>query len=178
LRHGLLGEKPEIAEVLTCMGRVSARERDYAEAASLYEESLALGERTGAQDRIAHSLNGLADVACLAGDHAAALSLYKRSLTILQKLGEKPEFLRPLENLAAVVMARGQHLRSVRLWGAAQALRDILSIPRPFDDTDEYNRHLHAARVALGEERFAAAWAQGQAMGTDVAIADALQGEE
>jgi predicted ATPase/predicted Ser/Thr protein kinase len=173
-----LGEKPEIAEVLTCMGRVSARERDYAEAASLYEESLALGERTGAQDRIAHSLNGLADVACLAGDHAAALSLYKRSLTILQKLGEKPEFLRPLENLAAVVMARGQHLRSVRLWGAAQALRDILSIPRPFDDTDEYNRHLHAARVALGEERFAAAWAQGQAMGTDVAIADALQGEE
>jgi hypothetical protein len=95
----------------------------------------------------------------------------------LRELGEKPEFLQPLEHLAAVLKALGQHDRAVRLWGAAQACRDVLSVPRVACDTDEYDRQVSAARTALGEEGFAAMWAQGQAMGADQAIAYATQDE-
>ena len=117
---------------------------------------------------------GLADVARLRGDHELAFSLYRRSLTTWRELGEKPEFLRPLEHLAAVSRARGQPDRAVCLWAAAHGCREVLSIPRAAADTDEYEREMRA-RTALGEERFAATWAQGQAMSAGQAINYALQ---
>jgi hypothetical protein len=130
------------------------------------------------KDGIAQSLKGLADVAHLGGDYALAVSLYRQSLAMWLELGEKPEFLHPLEQVAGVLMARGQHERAVRLWGAAQGLRNTISVPRPPYETDRYERQISAARVVLGEEGFAVFWAQGQAMGTDQAIEYALQDEE
>jgi len=173
-----LGERAEIAIALNCLGNVTARQGDYAAARSLHEEGLAICQQSGAKDGIAQSLEGLADVARLRGDYALALPLYKQSLAIWLKLGEKPEFLQPLEHVAALVMTRGQHDRAVRLWGAAQVFRNVISVPRPPFETDEYERHLSAARAALGDEGFAVVWAEGQAMGPDQAIAYALQDEE
>lgn len=167
----------EIAIALNRIGSLAARQGDYAAARPLHEEGLALCQQSGAKDGVAQSLEGLADVARLQGDHAQALSLYKRSLTVWRELGEEPEFLQPLEHLAAVLKARGQHDRAVRLWGAAQACRDVLSVPRAACHTDDYNRQVSAARTALGEEGFAAMWAEGQAMGADQAIAYELQDE-
>jgi predicted ATPase len=172
-----LGGRMEIAIGLNCLGRLAARQGTYADARRLHEESLTLCQQSGAKDGIAQSLEGLADVARLQADHALALSLYKQSLIIWRELGEKPEFLQPLEHLAAVLKALGQHDRAVCLWGAAQACREVLSIPRVRCDTDEYDHQVSGARTALGEEGFAAMWAQGQAMSADQAIIYALQVE-
>ena len=53
----------------------------------------------------------------------------------------------------------------------------MLSIPRAAADTNEYEREMRAARTALGEARFVATWAQGQAMDAGQAIEYALQDE-
>jgi hypothetical protein len=99
-------------------------------------------------------------------------------LTTWWELGEKPEIPQPLENVAAVAMTRGQHDRAVRLWGAAQGFRTLISIARPPYETDGYERQISAARAALGETGFATAWAHGHAMNVDQAIAYALQDED
>jgi predicted ATPase/Tfp pilus assembly protein PilF/predicted Ser/Thr protein kinase len=172
-----LGERREIAMCLNYLGGITARQGDYARARSLHQEGLALCRQSGAKDGIAESLQGLADVSRLQGDHVLALSLYKGSLTVWRELSEKPELLRPLEQLALVLTNLGHHDRAIRLWGAAQAWRNVLMVPRTARDADQYNRAAGAARAALGENDFAALWEQGQAMGVDEAIAYALQDE-
>jgi predicted ATPase len=173
-----LGERVEIANALNCLGAVATRQGDYGAARALFEESLAICQQSGAKDGLARSLSGLADLARLGDDHSVALSLYKQSLAIWSELGETPEFMQPLERLATVEMARGHYDRAVRLCGAAQALREMIAVARQPHETDEYDRYLSDARTALGGERFAEAWAQGQAMKTERVIAFALEGDD
>ena len=123
------GDKLQIIATLNCLGRVTRRQGYGAAAASLHNEALVISKGIGDQDGIGHSLSGLADVTRVGGDEGAALALYRKSLSIFWNLGEKPEWLAPLESVAAVMLARGQHELSVRLWSAAQALRDDLTVP-------------------------------------------------
>jgi predicted ATPase/predicted Ser/Thr protein kinase len=173
--HRELDERVEIALGLNCLGRVTARRGDRAAARSHHEEALAICRQAGARDGIAQSLNGLADVARLQGDHSLALSLYKQSVALWWELGEKPELPPPLEHIGTMIAARGRHEQAARLWGAAEALRTTIGVARPPSETDEYQRHISASRAALGEEAFAAAWAQGQVIDPDRAVAHALE---
>jgi hypothetical protein len=69
---------------------------------------------------------------------------------------------------------------AARLWGAADALRESLGAPLPPHERDEAVREREGLRQALGEEAFAAAFAEGRAMNWERAIAYALEemGEE
>jgi non-specific serine/threonine protein kinase len=65
-------------------------------------------------------------------------------------------------------------VRAARLFGAAEALRErVGAAPHP-PWRAEHERWMATAWVELGEEAFAAAWAEGRALSLDQAIADAL----
>jgi hypothetical protein len=78
---------------------------------------------------------------------------------------------------AGLWVARGRPERAARLYGAERALRPA-GAPAPAGRTAlvvwRYEEDLAAARAALGDEAFAAAWAQGQVMPREQAVADAL----
>jgi hypothetical protein len=78
-----------------------------------------------------------------------------------------------VEALGRVVAAQGHLERAARLYGAVTALRETLHTPlRPIWRA-EMDRAVTAARAALGEEAFAAAWAQGRAMTLEEAVREA-----
>jgi Tfp pilus assembly protein PilF len=78
-----------------------------------------------------------------------------------------------LEGLAGVAIGRGQAELAARLFGAADAIRASSGTPvRPML-TERHDRDLAAAKAALGHERFARAWEQGQAMSLEQVIAEA-----
>ncbi|GAC1433927.1 MAG: hypothetical protein NVSMB65_07960 [Chloroflexota bacterium] len=58
--------------------------------------------------------------------------------------------------------------------GATAALRASLRIPLPAADRTAHESLVAAARAALGDEAFARAWAAGQALLPEQAIAEAL----
>jgi hypothetical protein len=64
------------------------------------------------------------------------------------------------------------------LFGAAAALREAICIPLPAYERVAYDREVRAARAALGEDAFAAAWAAGRALSLEEAAAPALEGHE
>jgi hypothetical protein len=66
--------------------------------------------------------------------------------------------------------------RAARLWGAAQARRDVIGSQIPPSEYLDYECAVAAARTELGEEAFAAAWAVGRAMTPEQTIAYALEG--
>jgi len=64
----------------------------------------------------------------------------------------------------------GEHRLAARLWGSAQRLRAVLGATQPPVYHASYACALAAVRYDLGEQVFATAWAQGQAMTPEQAL--------
>jgi predicted ATPase/transcriptional regulator with XRE-family HTH domain len=151
---------------------------DIERARTLLEESLASLRGQGQPVRIANALvNTLArlgSIACDMGEAARASGLYGESLELLWRFGVRFEAVASLEGLARVAAMRGRPGRAARLLGASAALREELGTPLSSIIRADHDHASNAAREALGEEAFEAAWAEGHAMPLEEAIADAL----
>jgi ATP/maltotriose-dependent transcriptional regulator MalT len=131
----------------------------------LLEGSLAIGKQTGVETDAVHLALGLARLLTLQGDAASAHHLYQESLTLLLECNVyKEDVAASLEGLAALKAEQGEPRQAVRLWGAAEALRETIGAPmHPVHRTD-YEQAMAPARTELGERTFAAAWAEGRSM--------------
>jgi hypothetical protein len=69
-----------------------------------------------------------------------------------------------LEGLAGVVAAQGASAWAVRLWGAADALREAMGTHISPVYRADYERSVAAVRTQLGVKAFAAGWAEGRMM--------------
>ena len=81
-----------------------------------------------------------------------------------------------LAGLAGSCGSTGDAGRAARLFGAAHALRESVGIPLRPIARPEYERDVAAVRTRLDEASWQAAWAEGQAMTLEQAIAYALEG--
>ena len=147
---------------------------DLKRARILLEESLALSRGKEHAWGIARTLAGLGDVACKAGEYARASRLYEESLELTRRMDLNVTTLRCLEGLARVAVAQGRMERAARFCGAAAVLREDRGWPLPPAKRAEHDRIVAAAREALGEEAFAAAWVRGHTLPLEEAITDTL----
>ena len=100
-----------------------------------------------------------------------AQACFAESLTIAR---QEDQIAASLEALAGLAAMQGQPGRALRLAGAAAALRDRIGAqPWPANQA-ALTRRLAAAREALSAQGQAAAWADGQALTVEQAIAEAL----
>ncbi len=79
--------------------------------------------------------------------------------------------------LSEAMRVRGQIQPAMRLAGAAAAFEDMERTQQA-NALFHYNRTLAAARARLSDPALAAAWAEGQRMTLDQAVAYALQGDK
>ena len=63
-----------------------------------------------------------------------------------------------------MLAARGQPETAVRLWGAAEALRERIGAPPNDIERARYEPLVATAREALGEEAFANVWTEGRGL--------------
>jgi hypothetical protein len=77
--------------------------------------------------------------------------------------------------MARVAAAQGKPEEAVRYFGTAAAQRDTIGAPLLPTERTTHDRDVAAARTALGESRFVAAWAAGQAMPLEQAIVEVLE---
>jgi hypothetical protein len=109
------------------------------------------------------------------GDDQRAAALFKESFALAQALGAYTEGVpHLLAALGGVAVVRRQPRRAARLLGAMEAWCAANNGSLQSVERGEYERSLVAARAQLDETTFAAAWAEGQAMTVDEAIAEAL----
>lgn len=80
-----------------------------------------------------------------------------------------------LEGLASVVAIKGALRWAAQLWGAAEALRETIDVPRLPVDRADYEQAVGAAHAQLEEEAFVVAWQEGRAMPLQQVIDDALK---
>jgi hypothetical protein len=117
----------------------------------------------------------------LAGDVARAQKEYERAIAMLKKsLRHVRAFRSPwgiclvLSTTAAVSAECGQSERAARLFGAEQALCDAIGYVMNVRWRPVHERDLASARAAQGDEAFAAAWAEGEAMTREQAVEHVL----
>ena len=169
-----IGHRWGIALALNNLADVARMQGDYPAARSLYEESLVMRRELGDKRGIAYSLNNLGLVASSEGDFASASLLCRESLTMRRQLEDRRGIAEGLGSLATYANMQGMAGRAVRLWAAAETLREAISAPLAPADLADHERNLGHARAQLGEEAFEKARAEGRAMSMDEAIDYAL----
>jgi predicted ATPase/transcriptional regulator with XRE-family HTH domain/Tfp pilus assembly protein PilF len=171
------GDRHSTANALANLGEVAHRQGDYARARALHEESLVLRREHGDNRGIAMSLNGLGNAMYRQGDYAGARKLYWESLILFRELGDRPGIVESLEGFARLAGEQGQGRQAARLWGVAAAHRQAIGAPRPPPEQLDCEKDIEPLRAALGEETFVAAWASGQALTLEEAVALAFGDE-
>ena len=138
----------------------------------LLEEGFAIAKQKGGVTEAVHLALGLARLSIWQGDADAARCLYREGLTLLLEFNVYKEGIAAsLEGLAALEAGQGMPQHAVRLWGAAQALREAIGAPIYPVYRASYEQALALARAQLGEQGFHAAWAKARALAPEQALA-------
>jgi DNA-binding SARP family transcriptional activator len=167
----------QVANALINVGTTVFMQGDLATARSLLEEGLAGVREVGDKRGTSYGLLFLGFVALERGDYAAARPLFEQCLRIRRELDYTARYAQCFEAFAQLASAQDQAVRAVRLFAAAEAVRESLGLRLTPADRPGYERRLADARRALDEATFAATWAQGRAMPLEQALDYAMTAE-
>jgi predicted ATPase/DNA-binding XRE family transcriptional regulator len=142
----------------------------------LAEQALSLAQAIGDRQGISIALHTLTMVAQSEQDHKRATRLFTEGLILANQVGDESNIAYCLAGLALIAAAEGKYDRAAQLWGAAEALFEIIEAtpyPHATDRSIQQNQMI-VVRERLGEAAFASAWAKGRALTVAQAIAEAL----
>ena len=159
------------ARALLGLGDLARVRKDPGDARRQYLEALVILREVDARPEMARCLAGLGRVAMDLGALALARQHLAESLRLSHTTGSRIGVARGLEAFAALAVREDRPELAVRLTAAAAALRDVAGLPALSGARTE--RYLASARH-LGENTIARLWAQGLAMGSEEAVALAL----
>ncbi len=183
-----VGDSADVAYVLSAQAGLAAERGEFARARALCAETLARFRQLGDVRGLTVGLGVLGRVAALQGDDESAVTAYTECVT-LSHAAARADLVLSLEGLAQAVARQAaqravgsQMERAARLFGAAAALRATLgeagsrgwSLALGPRSRVDYEAQVAAARAALGEETFTAAWAMGATRTPEQARAEAL----
>jgi tetratricopeptide (TPR) repeat protein len=170
-----LGDRTGAAWSLNNEGDIARDQGDSAAARALYEQALAIFRELDDRWGIAGTLADLGTLAREEQNCAAALVLFRESLKIFQSLEHKRGIARLLECCACSAAVQKQPARSLRLAGAAAALRQNIGAPLTVAEQVKLETILEPARQALANT--ATAWLEGWDMPLERAIEEVLTAE-
>jgi predicted ATPase len=172
-----LGDRSGIAWSINSQGDVARDQGDFREAQALYEQSLAIFRELGDRWGIGGTLTDLGNLAREQRDYATAQALYRESMKAFQELEHKRGIARLLECFARSAAAQLEAERSLRLAGAAAALRHHLGAPLAQGEQAKLEAALDPVRQLLTNTASAAAWLEGWGMPVEKAIEEVLLSE-
>jgi len=170
-----LKDSTGIAWALNHQGDVARDQGDSQAAQSLYQSSLAMFRELDDRWGIAGSLADLGNLAREQRDYRAADSLYRESLGIFQQIEHKRGIARLLESFACSAAEQAEPERSLRLAGAAAALRESIGAPLTPTEQSKLERTLEPSRRGLATAASRTAWLEGWVMPVEKVIGDLLR---
>ncbi len=175
-RHEACGERDALALNLfytAAYGAAAHPER----VAEQGERFLALAEAHHAEVSRAYALFAVGLAAWNRGDWRRAEALMRESAAFRGAIGDRWGLAQCLEVLAWIAGARGDHGRAARGLGAVEPLWRAMgaSPDRLWPHVQGHERCVAAAREALGERGYAAAFRAGAGLGLERALASAME---
>ena len=172
-----LGDQAGAAWSMNNQGDVARDQGDSAAARTLYEQGLSIFRELGDRWGIAGTLADLGNLAREEGNYPTARSRYRESIKIFQELDHKRGIARLLECFACSAAIQHEAERSLRLAGAAAALRQNIGAPLTLAEQAKLEASLHQAREALTNAGGETAWVEGWALPVEEAVEEVLLSE-
>jgi predicted ATPase/class 3 adenylate cyclase len=171
-----IGHTRYVSGALLHLSTTARYQGNLVEAQTLLEEALRLAQEFSMPFYTAWLRQQQGNIAYDGGNVDRASHFYRESLAISCDLQSKRDYAEHIEGLAAVAGAQGKVLRAVRLWSSAAATREAIGAPLPPIDRPQRDAALARLRAQLDDTTFASAWAAGQVMSLEQAVAHALEG--
>src|SRR6266498_3810543 len=171
--HGM-GDRAGVAWSLNYQGDIARDQGDHTAARILYEQALSIFRELGDRWGIAGTLADLGSLARQQRDYPAAHTMYRESMKHFQELGHKRGIARLLECFACSAAAQLEAERSLRLAGAAAALRQNIGAPLAPAEQARLDATLGPARRALTNEAGTTAWLEGWGTSPERAVEEVL----
>ncbi len=175
-----LGEGSSTAIALSGLSEVAIRQGDFERAKKFEHESLKLRREIDEMWGIAISLANFGWIALRQGDLEQAASLLSESLKLRFEIGDKGGIAWCLEKFAEISLTLGNKKtpprnlgdfqRSVKLFGAAHAIRAPMASAIDLVDQPAYEQHISALRDHLDVATFTANWNEGMAMNISAVV--------
>jgi predicted ATPase len=173
-----IGHTEGIARSLLALGGILLMQGEDAAGRERVEESLVIAREIGDRCIITEALITLGLRAYLAGEYAAAQALLGESLPLAQQTGNQGDITEILAGLGGTLVETAHEpARGIQILAASDALLQTMGRVRVGLVHEAYERAVAGARVRVDTETWAAAWATGQALALDEAIAYALAGD-
>jgi predicted ATPase/transcriptional regulator with XRE-family HTH domain len=169
-----LGNEWGVTNALMKIGLAAAGERKYERAEEFFNECLRLRQAIGTIGSVYVAVVNLGTVAYKRGNYQLALARYHEALDLLDSMPDKDGLAAILEALAATISALGNPARGARLFGAMDALRRTVHVPR-YAEPGEYDAEVAKVREALGAESFDVQWSIGTTMTLERALEEARE---
>jgi predicted ATPase len=165
-----LGNRHHASMCTHVLGSVALRRGDLAGAESLMEEALAVRRDLDDAHCSGNSLIDLARIALMRKDRPQARRMLRESIDLLRKAGVRHDIADALEGLGDVAIAEERLESAARLFGAADAIREVSgTVPAP-RDRDSHARTLAELRTRIDPAIFRAAWISGRAARLDALL--------
>jgi non-specific serine/threonine protein kinase len=168
-----LRSNSRIGEALLGLGGLARLQDDNAQARTLATMGLELLKERGNRGWIGTALFQLGSAARRAGDAVEAERLVQESLATFDESRLRPFIMVAVSFCGVMAVLRAATHRGARLLAAGSLQGGHFRLLLP-DDFQAHAESLAAARMVLGERDFATAWAEGQAMTLEQAVAYAL----
>lgn len=160
---------------LYSLGHIYLLEGDHERATRLIEEAVSIFRGRRRKDDLEFALDNLGWATLLGGDHGRAEALHKESLVLCRELGDKYIASESLEGLACSAGAGGETERAAKLFGAAEALREMVGYQQVPRERALREPYLTAARASTEEMAWEEAWELGREMTFEEAVIYALE---
>ncbi len=159
-----IGVRAVVATNFSNLGHDAFEHGEFAKAAEHHRASLKTRRVLGELDGVAFSLCNLGNAERALGHEEEAIRLFHEALPLMLQTGSRMGVARLLEGLATEACVAGQMEEAARLWGQSDQVRRLANCPDPSLRAVLEERHLSAARHALGLERYEAAFQEGRQM--------------
>ncbi len=118
----------------------------------------------------------LGHIARHTGDLQQAKQIYHETIMGWKDLGNRGAIAHELECFAFIAIAEEEPQRALKLFGAAEALREKAQSPMTDQERIEYDEAVAQMRELLNASEFNSRWSDGRTMSMGQAIAFALEG--
>jgi predicted ATPase len=160
-------ERSYEAEAQMGLGRVALARRDLEEAERRLRAAEAKARAMPHVHVLAHTDHALAQLAVMRGELAQARSHYSASLAHRHGRGNRRGIAESLEGFADLALRDGEATLAVRLYAAADGLRDSIGAPLSPSEAGRVEEQIEALRERLGPVTFDAAWSAGLQVAID-----------
>jgi predicted ATPase len=167
--------KVGLSWTLAFLGDVALNQNLSNEAASIYQESVAILREIADKNFLAYSVRRLGLLAWRERDFERATLLCQESLRLNRELGDLRGVIACVAGFADIAVAQGKFARAAQIMGVVETQLASMGMRLLPVDKMEYERNLAVLRAKLDEKTLSRFWTKGKGLSLDDAIVFALE---